>query len=441
MESAKINDLFVIQTNSKLKAKEGKKEGQYPFYTSGEEIKYLDTFQFNTRGLIIGKGGNPNWRFANGMFSMSTDCCLLTANQESVDIEYVYYYLCAFPTIMQRLYKGVGIKHISLADIKNIEIEYPPIEVQRTIVSVLSFLDAVIKKRQINVVKNIPELLKSYYSQLVDNNVWDKVRISDIATEIKSGPFGTQLHVSQFSDKGEIYVYGIDDLTKKVPKTRYLSIAELDKYERYLVHGDDVLISIMGTVGRTKVVPKDIGLAINTKHLVDITLNQDLCKPYFLAYTLENDRKVRRQIESSKHGAVMSAINMSDVKNLKITLPSIKVQMYFEEVYHQVKDIQKCMEEEIQLLKELRKSLLAKYFRENNLLNASFSVTKKQKITSDSDIDSLLTIINEGGFSNLSNYDEMRSLLYYYIGKEVVEQYYDKKTKKVKLRKIGRAHV
>lgn len=435
MESAKINDLFVIQTNSKLKAKEGKKEGQYPFYTSGEEIKYLDTFQCNTRGLIIGKGGNPNWRFANGMFSMSTDCCLLTAKQESVDIEYVYYYLCAFPTIMQRLYKGVGIKHISLADIKNIEIEYPPIEVQRTIVSVLSFLDAVIKKRQINVVKNIPELLKSYYSQLVDNNVWDKVRISDIATEIKSGPFGTQLHVSQFSDKGDIYVYGIDDLTKKVPKTRYLSIAELDKYERYLVHGDDVLISIMGTVGRTKVVPKDIGLAINTKHLVDITLNQDLCKPYFLAYTLENDRKVRRQIESSKHGAVMSAINMSDVKNLMITLPSIKVQMYFEEVYHQVKDIQKCMEEEIQLLKELRKSLLAKYFRENNPLNASFSVTKKQKITSGSDIDSLLTIINKGGFSNLSNYDEMRSLLYYYIGKEVVEQYYDKKTKKVKLRK------
>lgn len=435
MESAKINDLFVIQTNSKLKAKEGKKEGQYPFYTSGEEIKYLDTFQCNTRGLIIGKGGNPNWRFANGMFSMSTDCCLLTAKQESVDIEYVYYYLCAFPTIMQRLYKGVGIKHISLVDIKNIEIEYPPIEVQRTIVSVLSFLDAVIKKRQINVVKNIPELLKSYYSQLVDNNVWDKVRISDIATEIKSGPFGTQLHVSQFSDKGEIYVYGIDDLTKKVPKTRYLSIAELDKYERYLVHGDDVLISIMGTVGRTKVVPKDIGLAINTKHLVDITLNQDLCKPYFLAYTLENDRKVRQQIESSKHGAVMSAINMSDVKNLMITLPSIKVQMYFEEVYHQVKDIQKCMEEEIQLLKELRKSLLAKYFRENNPLNASFSVTKKQKITSGSDIDSLLTIINKGGFSNLSNYDEMRSLLYYYIGKDVVEQYYDEKTKKVKLRK------
>ena len=435
MESAKINDLFVIQTNSKLKAKEGKKEGQYPFFTSGEEIKYLDTFQCNTQGLIIGKGGNPNWRFAKGMFSMSTDCCLLTAKQESVDIEYVYYYLCAFPTIMQRLYKGVGIKHISLADIKNIEIEYPPIEVQRTIVSVLSFLDAVIKKRQINVVKNIPELLKSYYSQLVDNNVWDKVRISDIATEIKSGPFGTQLHVSQFSDKGDIYVYGIDDLTKKAPKTRYLSIVELDKYKRYLVHGDDVLISIMGTVGRTKVVPQDIGLAINTKHLVDITLNQDLCKPYFLAYTLENDRKVRRQIESSKHGAVMSAINMSDVKNLMITLPSIKVQMYFEEVYHQVKDIQKCMEEEIQLLKELRKSLLAKYFRENNPLNASFSVTKKQKITSGSDIDSLLTIINKGGFSNLSNYDEMRSLLYYYIGKEVVEQYYDKKTKKVKLRK------
>lgn len=435
MESAKLNDLFVIQTNSKLKAKDGKMKGQYPFYTSGEEIKYLETFQFNTRGLIIGKGGNPNWRFANGMFSISTDCCLLTAQQESVDIEYVYYYLCAFPTVMQRLYKGVGIKHISLSDIKNIEIEYPTIEVQKTIVSVLSFLDAVIKKRQISVVENIPELLKSYYSQLVDNNVWDKVKIYDVATDMKSGPFGTQLHVSQFREKGEIYVYGIDDLTKKSPKNRYLPIAEMDKYKRYLVKGHDVLISIMGTVGRTKVVPKDIGLAINTKHLVDITLNQNLCKPYFLAYTLENNSKVKRQIESSKHGAVMSAIKMSDVKNIKITLPSIKVQMYFEEVYHLVLDIQRCMEEEIQLLKELRKSLLVKYFRENNIVNASDEVLKNSQNASCSDIESLIGIINEGGFSDLSNYDVMRSLLYRYIGEKIIEQYYDEETKNVKLRK------
>lgn len=435
MESAKINDLFIIQSNSKLKAKEGKKDGQYPFYTSGEEIKYLDTFQYNTRGLIIGRGGNPNWRFTNGKFSISTDCCLLTAKQEFVDIEYVYYYLCAFPTGLQRLYKGVGIKHISLADIKNIEIEYPPIGVQRTIVSLLSFLDAVIMKRQICVVEKIPELLKSYYSQLVDNNVWDNVRIFDIATEMKSGPFGTQLHVSQFRRKGEIYVYGIDDLTKKSPKTRYLPLAELDKYKKYLVKGDDVLISIMGTVGRTKVVPKDIGLAINTKHLVDITLNQEQCKPYFLAYTLENNRKIKRQVDSCKHGAVMPAINMTDVKNLKIPLPNIEVQMYFEKVYHLVKAIQRCMDDEILLLKELRTSLLTEYFRDKTSINTSDSVLNIHKIASDSDIESLIAIINNGGFSELSNYDEMRALLYHYIKDQVIEQYYDEKTKNVKLRK------
>lgn len=435
MESAKIKDLFVTQTNSKLKAKEGKKNGQYPFYISGQEVKRLDTFQYNTRGVIIGKGGNPTCHFANGMFSMSTDCCLLTAKQEYVDIEYVYYYLCAFPTIMRRLYKGVGIKHISLADIKDIEIEYPPIEVQRTVVSVLSFLDVVIKKRQISVVEKIPELLLNYYLQLIENNVWDKVIISDIATDLKSGPFGSQLHVSQYRDQGEIYVYGIEDLTKPSPRVRYLPLAELDKYKRYLVKEDDVLISIMGTVGRTKVVPKDIGLALNTKHLVDITLNQDLCKPYFLAYTLEKNPKVKRQIESCKHGAIMSAINMSDVKNLKITLPNIKVQMYFEEVYHQVMCIQKHMEDEILLLKELRQSLLAKYFRQKHHVNVSDSVSDNQKIASGSDIESLITIIEKGGFSDLTNYDDMRGLLYRYIDENVIEQYYDEKTKNVKLRK------
>lgn len=434
METATINDLFVIHTGSKLKAKEGKDRGLYPFYTSGNSGKYLDTFQHNTRGLIIGKGGNPNLHFAFGKFSYSTDCCMLTNKQQFVDVGYVYYYFCAFPSVLQRLYKGAGIKHISVADIKEIEIPYPSEDVQRTIVTVMSFLDEIIGKRK-RCAEMLPEVLLHYYLGIINDKLWDEVKISEIATYVKTGPFGTELHVNQYRDNGEIYVFGIDDITKNNPKKRYLPISELEKYKKYLVNENDVLVSIMGTVGRSIVVPENIGLAINTKHLVDITLNQELCKPYFLSYTLENSPKVKRQIESCKHGAVMPAINKKDVSNLKLDLPSIKAQMYFEKVYHQMVNIKRNMEKEIQLLEELRQSLLAKFFKDKQTSVADDSLKMDKEPIDSTDIESLVNLIEKGGYSDLSNYDDMRSLLYKYIDEGVVEQFFDTFTQKVKIRK------
>ena len=110
MKTAKIKELFVIDRSSKTRAKEGILHGSYPFYTSGKNIKSLDTYQYNTRGLVIGTGGNPNLHFADGTFSISSDCCLLTSKQEYVDVKYVYYFLCAKPSILQRLFKGAGMK-------------------------------------------------------------------------------------------------------------------------------------------------------------------------------------------------------------------------------------------------------------------------------------------------------------------------------------------
>ena len=93
------------------------------------------------------------------------------------------------------------------------------------------------------------------------------------------------------------------------------------------------------------------------------------------------------------------------------------------------------MDDEILLLKELRTSLLTEYFRDKTSINTSDSVSNIRKIASDSDIESLIAIINNCGFSELSNYDEMRALLYHYIKDQVVEQYYDENNKNVKLRK------
>ena len=140
-----LAEVCVFLPKSKRQASYGKKDGEYPFYTSSQTCsKYCDEYDYEDECLIIGTGGTANIKYSR-QFSCSTDNFIIKMNTGQ-SIKYIYYYLLINIEILQKGFVGVGIQHISKEYISNIKIPIPSLEKQLEIVKYCEYNDALIKQ-------------------------------------------------------------------------------------------------------------------------------------------------------------------------------------------------------------------------------------------------------------------------------------------------------
>ncbi len=245
-----------------------------------------------------------------------------------------------FSPLVDRAAKG---KTLNKSKLEHLELSVPKtLTTQRRLAGILDKADAILRKRR-QVLAETDALLRAAYLELVgfhnsEHDYWPLLTVAELAAKrmnaMRTGPFGSDLLHSEFTDGG-IAVLGIDNAVQNRfawGERRFINHTKYQKLQRYRAFPGDVIVTIMGTIGRSAVVPQDIPEAITTKHLATITPDRKRVHPLFLSFAVHSDPLILRQIRKANKGAIMAGLNLGIIKALEIRLPPLTQQQKFADV-------------------------------------------------------------------------------------------------------------
>lgn len=256
---------------------------------------------------------------------------------------YLFHFIRSQEGRIAQLADGATVPGLGKNDLETLRLPSIPLAEQQRIAAILDKADALRRKRKRSI-ELLDRLAHSKFSETFVSDgdpEWSIASVEELAIDIRTGPFGSQLLHSEFVDQG-VAVLGIDNVVDnefRWGERRFISETKYAQLKRYRVRPGDVLITIMGTCGRCAIVPDDIPIAINTKHLCCITLNKDKCLPEFLKAAFLHHPMVLKQLGVQAKGAVMPGLNMGIIKSFSFPLPPIELQAAFVGMIHRLRSI------------------------------------------------------------------------------------------------------
>jgi type I restriction enzyme S subunit len=264
-----------------------------------------------------------------------------------VSLDFLYHFFNhTRPYVVQKHKQGVTQVNLNIEIVTRFEIPLPPLGEQQRIVAKLeelfSELDAGLAS-----LKTVAQQLKTYRQavlkwafegKLTNDSVtegalpagWKWVKIVDIVEKnkhaLKAGPFGSSLKKEFYVQDG-YKIYGQEQVISGDPffGNYYISEEKYQELSSNKIKAWDVLISLVGTVGKVLVLSPNCKEGIINPRLIKVSLNREIYLPAFFKYYFESST-VKSFYSSKAQGTTMDVLNLGIIKTIPFPLCPLEEQ-------------------------------------------------------------------------------------------------------------------
>lgn len=152
---------------------------------------------------------------------------------------------------------------------------------------------------------------------------WEEVTLNQIKEGIQTGPFGSQLHQSDYSKYGIPLVMPKDLIDGRISEQTIATVNEnhVERLKRHKINEGDILFSRRGDVGRCAFASKkEAGWLCGTGCL-RVSLNKEKADYHFITYLFQKKDIVAWLINNAV-GTTMLNLNTSILANVPLAIPA-----------------------------------------------------------------------------------------------------------------------
>ena len=346
----------------------------------GKNILVKNYYQVKQGDYIISKRQIVHG--ANGIVSAELDGAIVSneymvlSNSDVLLMDYLALY-----SMTKKMYHkfyissyGVDIEKMffNIDDWKKKTIYVPCLEEQKKIVMFLHTIDVVIDKQKAIVAlweKRKKGVMQKLFSQEIRFKAndgsqfpeWEEKKISECTKFVKDGTHGTHKNVS--NGHPLLSAKDIFDNVVHIPNdSRLISDEDYNKiFSKYNLQVGDVLITIVGTLGRTALVTdvckhvafqRSVGIMRPDKNIIDSSYLKTVCD---VAY-------FQNQLEIKKNKGAQAGVYLGTLSDIASPVPCLVEQKKIADCLSALDDVIDNYKETLNAWKELKKGLLQQMF-------------------------------------------------------------------------------
>ncbi|MDQ6632015.1 MAG: restriction endonuclease subunit S, partial [Verrucomicrobiota bacterium] len=248
---------------------------------------------------------------------------------------------------LQKTATGATIPHVSKGALTALQIPVPPLAEQERIVKLLDEADE-LRKLRAQADQRTANLISALFHEMFGNPVanskgWPQHKLPDLCEGkegIKAGPFGSSLKKECYTSEGP-RVYGQEQVIAGDFSigNYHISEAKFSEMSAYVVRSEDLLISLVGTIGKVIVVPDGIERGIINPRLLRVRPRTELLHPCYLAHVLTSP-SIIQFLGGIATGITMGVLNAGILKQLVVPLPPLALQKEFAQRVNEIRELE-----------------------------------------------------------------------------------------------------